>query len=176
MYWTLSTRPPTLEEIIFQGNARIRAAVEAVCARYDAPQIDAPSAASAQGGMSLEDARKRLKEMVVDRDALLGKGASPMEQLAENYGNALASERMKVLMPGRYIERDEAQIVARMHHEALARMHHEAFGSHPRQNMNGYMHSPFYSRGPYSAQCQQGASTSEGFGSLPNHAASLFFG
>ena len=42
MYWTLSTRPPTLEEIIFQGNARIRAAVEAVCARYDAPQIDVP--------------------------------------------------------------------------------------------------------------------------------------
>ena len=42
MYWTLETRPPTLDEIIADGERRIRLAVENACSRYEAPQIERP--------------------------------------------------------------------------------------------------------------------------------------
>ena len=40
MYWTLEIRRPTLDEIIAQGEARIRKSIEDVCARFEAPQIE----------------------------------------------------------------------------------------------------------------------------------------
>jgi hypothetical protein len=39
MYWTLETRRPTLDEIMVQGEARIRKSIDDACTGFEAPQI-----------------------------------------------------------------------------------------------------------------------------------------
>lgn len=95
MYWTLDTRRPNLDEIIYEGANRIRAAVEAVCARYDAPQLEVPY----QGEVCLATQ--------AEAAACSNKPFTPMalaQRLVANYMDTLERERRRVFFPGEYIE------------------------------------------------------------------------
>lgn len=96
MYWTLDTRRPNLDEIIHEGAQRIRAAVEAVCARYDAPRLEVPVVRDEV----LERAKRRASEDTYLALALSGR-----------------------MLPGQYYEVSNAQQdIARQQRAALQNM------------------------------------------------------
>ena len=124
MYWTLDTRPPTLDEIVIQGLKRMRAAVEAVCDAAVAPSMEVPQPIPEPRGPSFDSYQNH-------------------RSLAR-----LAVEQGKTLMPGQYIE-----IMAEdmEHRIAMARMaaqrNTNAYLPYCAQGLSGiYPDSPFYTR------------------------------
>lgn len=84
MYWTLDTRSPTLEEIVLQGEHRIRDAVERVIAHHEAEIAaeQAPRWYEKVVARELEAARQKAVRAFWERQmtAHLNRGSSLAEQ------------------------------------------------------------------------------------------------
>jgi hypothetical protein len=70
MYWTLETRRPTLDEIMVQGEDRIRKSIDDACAGFETPQIPVKLAPSWMDEKSVT-ARRHLQKIADIQNAFV---------------------------------------------------------------------------------------------------------
>lgn len=104
MYWTLDTRPPTLDERILQAKARHAERVDQIAAEEPVPQLEVPKVEEedsffAELGRKFNKGlgRHMARQLLLPGQYLEVPGHKSATAMARNYQQTLDAERMRAL-------------------------------------------------------------------------------